>query len=172
MLIGKGVSAMNGVHLDARFPWLLEIGRDTGLSVGVMVLTHDSSTRRQTGYTRIARVKIGERVYIGAHAIVLPGTTIGDDVIVAAGAIVRGEIPAGAVVAGVPARQVGTTEEYTRVHMEGIENGPAWSVDDWPFSGAVPIEKQRAMLDALGDGVGYVGRPLRPTSKVAAPGDS
>ena len=54
-----------------------------------------------------ADVIIGDDVWLGTRAIVLPGARIGNGAIVAAGAVVRGEIPAFAVAAGVPARVVG-----------------------------------------------------------------
>jgi acetyltransferase-like isoleucine patch superfamily enzyme/acyl carrier protein len=51
-------------------------------------------------------VEIGQRVRIGARVMILAGTTIGDDVEVAAGSVVGGTVPAGSRVAGVPARPV------------------------------------------------------------------
>ena len=51
-------------------------------------------------------VKIGRDVWIGSHAVLLPGTTIGDGAVVAAGAVVNGKVPAYHVVGGVPARTI------------------------------------------------------------------
>ena len=51
-------------------------------------------------------VSIGRDVWIGAHATVLPGVTIGDRAVVAAGAVVTRDVAAGDVVAGVPARPI------------------------------------------------------------------
>jgi acetyltransferase-like isoleucine patch superfamily enzyme len=51
-------------------------------------------------------VRIGDHVWIGARAAVLKGVTIGDGAIVAAGAMVTHDVPARALVAGVPARLV------------------------------------------------------------------
>lgn len=51
-------------------------------------------------------VMIGRGSWIGVGAVILPGTTLGDNVVVAAGSVVRGEVPARSVVAGVPARVV------------------------------------------------------------------
>lgn len=48
-------------------------------------------------------VVIGDDVWIGAGAVILPGTHIGDGCVVAANSVVRGEVPAGTVVAGAPA---------------------------------------------------------------------
>jgi maltose O-acetyltransferase len=51
-----------------------------------------------------ASIMIGENAWIGARPILLGGTTIGDDAVVGAGAVVRGTVPAGATVVGNPAQ--------------------------------------------------------------------
>lgn len=48
-------------------------------------------------------IKIGNRVWIGANVSILPGVTIGDNAVIAAGAVVTGDIPANALAGGVPA---------------------------------------------------------------------
>lgn len=55
-------------------------------------------------------VRIGARVFLGARAIVLKGSSIGDDAIVGAGAVVAGIVPANAIVIGNPAQVVDSTE--------------------------------------------------------------
>ncbi len=50
------------------------------------------------------RVKIGNNVWIGTHATILPGVTVGDNSIIAAGAVVTKDVPENTVVGGVPAR--------------------------------------------------------------------
>lgn len=54
-----------------------------------------------------ADIVLGDDVWIGTRAIVLPGARIGDGAVIGAGAVVRGEIPAYAVAVGMPARVVG-----------------------------------------------------------------
>jgi acetyltransferase-like isoleucine patch superfamily enzyme len=56
-------------------------------------------------------VTIGNDVWIGAGCVVLPGVTIGDGAVCAAGAVVTRSVPAGAVVGGVPARVIKSREE-------------------------------------------------------------
>lgn len=55
-----------------------------------------------------ASVIIGNDVWIGAKATILPGSTIGDGAIIAAGAVIRGCVAPHAIMAGIPAKQVGT----------------------------------------------------------------
>lgn len=76
----------------------------------VMVLT---SHHRRLADGRIERkatprpVRIGDRAWIGARAVILPGVTIGDDVVIAAGSVVTKDCRAPGTYAGVPARPVG-----------------------------------------------------------------
>jgi acetyltransferase-like isoleucine patch superfamily enzyme len=87
----------------------IEIGDDVTFAPGVYVTDHNH--RYRDPGTPIARqwvdaepVTIGSGSWLGTGAVVLPGTTIGRNVVVAAGTVVRGEVPDHAVVAGVPGR--------------------------------------------------------------------
>lgn len=51
-----------------------------------------------------APIRIGNNVWIGAQATVLPGVTIGDGAIVGAGAVVTRDVPANVIVGGIPAK--------------------------------------------------------------------
>jgi maltose O-acetyltransferase len=154
--LGRNVFVAGGTHLDPDFCWLIDIGDDTVISLGVMVLAHDASTRRHTGYTRVARVRIGARVFVGAHAIVLPGVTIGDDAVVGAGSLVRHDVPPGTVVAGNPARPLGSTEAYAERHRARMAGRPRWPKRGWTVAGGIDDARKREMREALRDGEAYV----------------
>jgi acetyltransferase-like isoleucine patch superfamily enzyme len=66
-------------------------------------ITRGQPMRDQPWDMQKAGVRIGNDVWIGAHAVVLPGVQIGEGAIIAAGAVVTRDVPAYAVVAGVPA---------------------------------------------------------------------
>lgn len=103
--VGKGVFINSGCCFQDQGG--IEIGEGTliGQQVVVATLNHDPDPTRR-GDMRPAPVKIGKNVWIGAHATILPGVTIGDDAIVAAGAVVTKNVPSAAVVAGVPAKVI------------------------------------------------------------------
>jgi maltose O-acetyltransferase len=109
--IGERVYIGRGVNLDWRFGHLISVGDDSTIVNGTRILCHDASSNRRLGVTWCAPVRIGCGVYVGADSLILPGVTIGDDAIVAAGAVVTGDVAAGTVVAGVPARPISTTPE-------------------------------------------------------------
>ncbi len=90
----------------------------TNITIGENTQIADFSTIYDTNFHRvspdaevvIAPVIIGKNVWIGARSIVLPGVTIGDHSVVAAGSIVTESIPPRSVAVGVPARVVSTFE--------------------------------------------------------------
>lgn len=78
-----------------------------GPDVAILTSTHNiDRTDIPMGYQggRVAKVKIGNDVWIGMRSIILPGITIGNGVVIGAGAVVTKDVPDYAIVAGVPAR--------------------------------------------------------------------
>ncbi|MEC5197912.1 acetyltransferase-like isoleucine patch superfamily enzyme [Arthrobacter sp. PL16] len=90
----------------------IEIGDGSliGHNAVITTLNHDMLPSRRADM-HPARVIIGLGVWLGANVTVLPGVTIGDRAVVGAGAVVTKDVAAGAVVVGVPAKQVGTVPE-------------------------------------------------------------
>ena len=156
--LGERTFIARGVYLDPGHPWLISIGDETGLSPGVVVMVHDASMRRHMGFTRIARVAIGKRVFVGAGAIILPGSRIGDDSIVGAGAVVRGDVPPSSMVVGNPAKVVADVKSVAEWHRQAATQSPTWPHDGWTVGRGITEARKRAQREALAGGVsGYLG---------------
>lgn len=87
------------------------IGSHVNLAQGITVtaLNHnfaDPALRIDEQGVETREVVIGDDVWIGANAVILPGVTIGSHAVVAAGAVVSRDVPAGTLVAGVPAKVI------------------------------------------------------------------
>ena len=156
LMLGRRVTIEARAHIDPDFPWLIRIGDETVVSFGVTILAHDASTRRPLGYTRVAPVAVGRRVFIGANAIILPGVTIGDDAIVGAGSVVSRDVAPGTVVAGNPARPLLETASYLARHRERMTRRPTWPKRGWTLAGQIPPEHKLEMAEVLADGEAYV----------------
>lgn len=76
-----------------------------GHQVVLATLNHDLNPERQKSM-KAAPIVIGKNVWIGAHATVLAGVSIGDNAVIAAGAVVTKDVPPMTVVAGIPAKTV------------------------------------------------------------------
>jgi maltose O-acetyltransferase len=131
--------------IDPDFAWAVEIGPYTILANDVRIIAHDAATKRLTGYTEVRPVTIGARCYIGAGAIVLPGSVIGDDTIVGAGALVRGEIPPRSLAVGNPARVIGSVDDLRARHLEQMASSPTFELRPDDLS-APDIERLRRAL--------------------------
>ena len=102
--------------LDARGG--LSIGADTNISPEASVLTADHDPRSPHFAGRRRAVTIGSRSWVASRAIVMPGTTLGDGAVVAAGAVVRGAVPAWTVVGGNPARHISDRPSDAQQRLE------------------------------------------------------
>jgi maltose O-acetyltransferase len=160
--LGNRTFVARNVYLDPGHPWLITIGDDSGLSPGAIVMVHDASMQRHMGCTRIARVVIGNRVFVGVGAIILPGSRIGDDSIVGAGAVVRGDIPPGSLVVGNPAKIVAEVKSVAEWHRQAAIRAPVWPHDGWTIGRGITGARKRAQREALADGIsGYLADPDR-----------
>lgn len=98
-------------------PFLIEVGSNCQITHDVLFFTHGGAAVARDRYPRFdtyGKIKIGNYVYLGSRSLIMPGVTIGDNVLVAAGSVVTKSIPDGWVVGGNPARFICTTEEYIK----------------------------------------------------------
>lgn len=121
--IGKGVDIATGAFIEDSYPHLVEIEDNVDIGPRVIILAHDSSGHclNTSLPVKLKPVIIKRSAYIGAGSIILPGVTVGESSIVAAGSVVTKDVPQKKVVAGVPARVIGNIDEYMK-KLEGGED--------------------------------------------------
>lgn len=106
-------------------PYLIKIGEHVTITAGVRFLTHDGGVwvfRQELPEIDLIRpICIGDNVFIGLNSTILPGVTIGDNVVVAAGSIVTRDVPDNSVWGGVPAKFIKSLDDYRKsVELEAI----------------------------------------------------
>ncbi len=103
-------------NIETAEPYLVEIGDNVIISVGVKFTTHDAAIGlfSEGKYSDIfGKIKIGNNCFIGMGSIVLPGVTIADNCIIGAGSVVTKSVTEPySVLAGNPAQKICTVEEY------------------------------------------------------------
>ncbi len=154
--LGENAYINASARLDGVALWLISIGDDSVIGPGVQILAHDATTRLKLGYSIVARVTIGDRVFVGAGSIILPGATIGDDTIIGAGSVVRGDLPAGKLVIGNPPVVVCDSDEYIERHRKQLDASPSWPSEGWTVKRGITDKRKRQMRDRLEDEVGYL----------------
>lgn len=108
--IGKNVFFNTGCSFQDRGGIRIGDGSLIGMNVTIATLNHGLSIETRN-VTYPSPVVIGENVWIGSSATILPGVTIGDNAVVAAGAVVAKDVPKNTVVAGVPAKVIKKIDE-------------------------------------------------------------
>lgn len=100
MDISKNARLSFGARLDKTNPKGIHIDSESFVAKGAVILSHD--------FTRGVHLDtyVGKRCFIGVNAIIMPGITIGDEVVVGAGAVVTKDVPSNCVVVGNPAKVI------------------------------------------------------------------
>lgn len=105
------------------YPKLISLGNNVHLASRVLLVPHDAIHLCLNNYEeslgnercfreKIGCIEIGDNVFIGSGSIVLYDVKIGSNVIIGAGSLVNKDIPDNSVVAGCPARVIGSFEEF------------------------------------------------------------
>ena len=118
-------------------PMLVSVGDNVWIASNVRFVTHDMSgdmlknhPNYKAAFSEIyspyymGKIEVGNNVMIGADVSIMYGVKIGNDCIIAAGSIVTKDIPSGSVVAGVPARVIGTLEAFAVKRLKELESMP------------------------------------------------
>ncbi|MDO5435333.1 MAG: acyltransferase [Clostridia bacterium] len=104
-------------------PKCIRLGNNVVVAADVTFITHDVIylliDRMGKGPCRehLGCIDVGDNVFIGHGAKILDGVRIGANVIIAAGSIVTKDVPAGSVVAGVPAKVIGSFDDTVKKQL-------------------------------------------------------
>lgn len=131
--VGKGCRIIP--HSFGTEPWLIRLGDRVTVADGVRLLTHDGATwllndgsgRRY----RYSPIEIGNDVFIGIGAIIMPGVRIGNRVIVGAGSVVTKSVPDGLIVAGNPAKVIASFDMYKETGLRELPSAADMSGQSW-----------------------------------------
>lgn len=112
MKVGENFHRGARCFIDPSHCFLISIGKNVTMSIGVTILAHDASTEKLLGYTKIGQVNIKDNVFIGANSIILPNVTVGVNSIIGAGSVITHDVPDDVVVAGNPAKVITSVNKY------------------------------------------------------------
>jgi len=125
-------------------PYLITIGSHCALTENTKIYTHGGARVARGKYPNFdvfGKVVLGDRVYVGSGAQIMPGVTIGDNVLIAAGSVVTKSIPSNVVVAGNPAKYVCSLNEF-------IEKNLPYNTDSKPLCAG---DKKKLLLSLPDD---------------------
>jgi maltose O-acetyltransferase len=123
-----------GCFFDGR-KFSIRTGRNVSIGPEATILTLGHDPRSATFEDRGGDVLIGDRVWIGYRAIVLPGVTIGEGAVVGAGAVVSKNVEPYAIVAGNPARKIGERKLLNCADLDSKAKDFTYELDYRPWLG-------------------------------------
>ncbi|MGX3044986.1 sugar O-acetyltransferase [Helicobacter sp. T3_23-1056] len=121
---GRNIALEKGVFINTCCTFMdrggIEVGEATFIApkVNIVTINHDFDPHNRAT-TFCKPVKIGKRVWIGIGATICPGVSIGDNSIIAAGAVVTKNVPPNVIVGGNPARIIKQLENHKK--PKGVE---------------------------------------------------
>ena len=157
LTVGRDFSMQSEVTIDPTLAWLGRIGDEVTLAPRVVILAHDASMTRQLHCTKIGKVDIGNKVFVGAGTVILPGVTVGDNAIIGAGSVVTKDIPEDVVAAGNPARVICSLEAFLSRHRACVQDSPRFIAGQY-LNGDVSDQKKQDMADRMTNRIGYLGQ--------------
>jgi maltose O-acetyltransferase len=104
IVIGQDSIVGDHVFLDGRAT--IKIGNHVDIASQVLIYNSEHDLEKEDFSAKLESVEIGDYVFIGPRAIILPGVKIGKGAVVGAGAVVTKDVPDFAIVGGVPAKVI------------------------------------------------------------------
>ena len=131
--VGKNCSFVDHPNFGSE-PYLVKIGDHNRISFGCVFITHDGGRwvldglyPEEAPFLKFGRIVLGDNNFIGAKVIINPGVTIGDNCVIAAGAVVTKDIPSGEVWGGVPAHRIMSIGDY---RMKLLDNKLSYNLKE------------------------------------------
>ena len=107
-------------------PWLITLGDHVDVTSGVSFLNHEGGIWVARGlkpelneYDKFSPIRVGNNVMIGTGSLIMPGVTIGDNVIIAGHSVITKDIPSNSIVGGCPAKRISDMGRF----LERLEDG-------------------------------------------------
>ena len=158
LTIGENSQIDPGVVIDYSHCWLIKIGNNVIITNQVMLLTHDASTKKlkDFNYTKVGSITIEDDVFIGVRSLIMPGVTIGRNSIVAGGSVVTKSVPPDCIVAGNPAKEIASIDQYDTKRRDHFIKSQHVYESDYTISGNITSIKKEKMYKDLIKEIGYV----------------
>jgi maltose O-acetyltransferase len=152
--MGENVEIIDTFFFDPSHCFLISIGDNCTICPNVRLIAHDASTKKILGYTKLGKILIKDRCFIGDSVIVLPGVTIGPDSIVGAGSVVTHDVPPRTVVAGNPAKMISLLDDYL-IKIEAIRKSKKIYSEEY-YIDKLNERKRQEVLQSIGKTVGFI----------------
>lgn len=133
--MGKDCQVYGNVSFGSE-PYLVSLGDHVKIAPNNQFITHDGGVHVLRNMDllpnadKFGRIIIGNNVFIGMWCIILPGITVGDNVVIGAGSVLTKDIPSNCVAAGVPCKPIKTIYEYFDQIKDKIDHTKAMGLED------------------------------------------
>lgn len=133
--VGKECEICKNVSFGSE-PYLVELGDHVRITDGCKFITHDGGVwvlrklYKNKEIDLFDKIIVGDNVHIGMNSIIMPGVTIGNNVIIGCGAVVTKDIPDNQIWGGVPAHYIKHIDMYYKDHEEEFDFTKSLSIQD------------------------------------------
>ena len=147
ILFRVGDNCMTMFRKVPLYPKLISFGNNVKVASGVRFINHDIfgdvllyKNNMNYHIRRVGKITIGNNVLIGSNSMIMYDVTVGNNVIIAAGSCVTKDVPNNTIVAGVPAKVIGSFEAYEKKFIEITKNYPWLGTKDKTVVAGIALE--------------------------------